>query len=216
MDFNNILFIIIWLLSILLIIHFSHKIISFVTENFDDHNTSGQYTNPPTTSSPAVVSTPSPNTTRDPNIHNDSSYKCNVSNCPLASVLSSYPDIGEKWGDNPGECVKVINSNNAVCARCPPGTFIDYSNINEVCTVCPPGTYSDKHNSLSCKICQNENEAGENRCDSDSSEESNTFNASVPDQNNLTTLYNNNMANYQQFQALNGRINRLNDIMNSL
>mgnify|MGYP001234172454 CR=1 FL=1 len=208
MDFNDILFIIIWVLSILLIIHFSHKIITFVTENFDTDTT---------TLKPAVT-TSLPTTTSDPNINEIPDFICSVNkgDCPLASVLSNYPNIKDKWGNEANECVKVIDSDNAVCANCPPGTFIDYSNVNEVCTKCPPGKYSDKNNSLSCKPCREGSEEGQDYCESETTKKPDLFDATQDNDKALEKLYKNEIKNYQQFQTLNSRLNRLSDIMNSI
>ena len=214
MDSNNILYIIIWLLSILLIIHFSHKIISFVTENFETKINGAEYTNKQT--NPPVVSNLTPLTTQNPNIFNEEPNICNIDDCPLASVLSNYPNIGKKWGDHDGECVKVINSKNAKCARCPPGTFVDYSNIEGICTKCPVGQYNDKYNSLTCKPCVDGSEEGQNYCSSDSNEEDNLFNPSKENDEKLSNLYENNIRNLRQFQTLNDRLNRLNNIVTSL
>ena len=208
MDSNDILFIIIWMLSILLIIIFSHKIIIFVTENFENQISEEEYNNIPT--KPMIV------TTQVPNKDNIQSYICNIDDCPLASVLSNYPNIGEKWGDHDGECVKVVNSKNAKCARCPPGTYVDYSNIDGICTKCPVGQYSDKYNSLTCKPCVAGSKEGQNYCSSDSNKEDNLFNPSKENDEKLSKLYENNIRNYQQFQTLNGRLNRLNNIVRSL
>jgi len=213
MDSNDILFIIIWILSILLIIHFSHKIITFVTENFESKTSPDDFTI--TTTKAPVVSTVSPVTTPNPNIFNDSNI-CDVNDCPLASVLSNYPTIGEKWGDHEGECVKVVNNKNAVCARCPPGTFVDYTNIDGVCTKCPPGQYSDKPNSLSCKPCKNARGEGQQICSSDTNDEIDLFNPSKENDEKISALYENNIRNLKQFQTLNDRINNLSNILNSM
>lgn len=73
--------------------------------------------------------------------------------CPLASVLSSYSELQGKWGDKSGECVKISNFKDSKCARCPPGTFVDYNNYYNICSKCPRGQYSDQSNSLECKKC---------------------------------------------------------------
>lgn len=214
MDSNDILYIIIWVLSILLIIHYSHKIITFVTENFESKTIEDEYTNE-TTNAP-VISTTAPVTTPNPNVFSEEPNICAVDDCPLASVLSNYPNIGEKWGDHPGECVKVVNSENAKCARCPPGTYVDYTNVEGVCTKCPAGQYSTKYNSLSCKPCADGSEEGQNYC---LSETNNVDNLLIPTKENdklLSNLYENNIRKYQQFQTLNSRLNRLNNIVDSL
>ena len=152
-----------------------------------------------------------------------SDYNCpSNSKCPLASVLSENPDIGSKWGDNKGECVKVLNESNASCARCPPGTYVDYSNITNICTKCPPNTFSDTFNTLECKPCNGAKE-GSSRCLEDPNankkqkcgnqwEDLSTINILDPTLKNeeiISKLYDNNVRKFKQNETLKYRLRKL-------
>jgi len=145
-------------------------------------------------------------------------YRCPSNSCPLASVLSSYPNIGDKWGNEANECVKVSNSLDANCARCPPGTFIDYSNINDVCSPCPKNQYSDSYNQLQCKPCEGTLE-GASKCGSNTGDSSGNTNNSQSDINLfeptldvdriVNQIYDGNIKKFKQNQALKHRIQKL-------
>ena len=128
-------------------------------------------------------------------------YVCHgVSSCPLASILSSHPEIGDKWGDSPGECVRNSNHKDSLCVRCPAGTYIDYGNVNDVCSKCPKGQYSDKYNSLDCKPCEND----EAECVSELAETS----LEGPLDEVVDQLYINNIDKLKQSQSLSFRLDR--------
>jgi len=119
--------------------------------------------------------------------------------CPLASILSSHPEIRNTWGDSPGECVRNTNHKDSLCVRCPPGTYIDYGNVNEVCSKCPPNQYSDKFNSLDCKPCGNDKE-----CQSVLAETS----LEGPLDKAVDQLYIHNIDKLKQSQSLSFRLDR--------
>ena len=205
MNSNSVLFILFWILVMLIIIHNCHKIINFVQENFDTTPTPTDTTPTPTDT------TPTPTDTTD--------YICPSNSCPLASILSSYPNIADKWGNEANECVKVSNSLDANCARCPPGTFIDYSNINDVCSPCPKNQYSDTYNQLQCKPCEGALKGASN-CEGSSSDASeNTNNNSQSDINLfepslgvdriINQIYDGNIKKFKQNQVLKQRIQKL-------
>jgi hypothetical protein len=128
-------------------------------------------------------------------------YVCHgVSSCPLASILSSHPEIGDKWGDSPGECVRNSNHKDSLCVRCPPGTYIDYGNVNDVCSPCPKGQKSDKYNSLDCKPCEND----EAECVSELAETT----LEGPLNEVVDQLYINNIDKLKQSQSLSFRLDR--------
>lgn len=149
-------------------------------------------------------------------------YKCPTNSCPLASVLSSYPNIGDKWGNEVNECVKVSNSLDATCARCPPGTFIDYSNIDGVCSPCPVNQYNDKYNQLQCKPCPGAPE-GSSMCESITTEtpkdscklnnqmksDVNLFEPTLEMDTIVSELYDGNIKKFKQNEVLKHRIKKL-------
>jgi hypothetical protein len=149
--------------------------------------------------------------------------------CPLASVLSSYPEIGEQWGNSTSECVKVISGENGTCARCPPGTYVDYANVTGVCTPCPAGQYSDSYNSLECKACagapagskncnkQESVQMNENTCNQAQSGISgiNVFDPTITNAEILSKIYNGNMQKFKQSEALKFRIKQLEQKMSN-
>ena len=248
MNSNSVLFILFWIVVMLIIIHNCHKIINFVQENFDntpndpyDTDEHGPHTTgepdpydtgeqgPHTTDEPDTHDTgeQGPHTTDEPDTHisdepepiGDTNYICPSNSCPLASILSSYPNIGDKWGNDANECVKVSNSLDANCARCPPGTFIDYSNINDVCSPCPKNQYSDTYNQLQCKPCEGALEGASNCGGASSDASGNTNNNSQSDINLfepslgvetiVNEIYDGNMKKFKQNQVLKQRIQKL-------
>ena len=203
MNSNSVLFILFWILVMIIIIHNCHKIINFVQENFDTTPT-------PTETTPTPTDEPDPMDTPD--------YRCPSNSCPLASILSSYPNIGDKWGNEANECVKVSNSLDANCARCPPGTFIDYSNINDVCSPCPKNQYSDTYNQLQCKPCEGALEGASNcaSASGDSSENTNNnsqmdnfFEPTMSVDTIVNQIYDGNIKKFKQNQVLKHRIQKL-------
>jgi hypothetical protein len=142
-----------------------------------------------------------------------SDYKCqNVTKCPLVSMLSSNPEIGDKWGDGVNECVRNSNYRDSPCVRCPPGTFVDYNNFDNICTRCPINQYSEKFNSLECKPCLGA-PAGSGTCDT-IQEPSSVCNSKSPNVLNLPedivgsveALYDNNIHKLKQSHTMNYRI----------
>ena len=149
-------------------------------------------------------------------------YKCPSNSCPLASVLSSYPNIGDKWGNEVNECVKVSNSLDATCARCPPGTFVDYSNIDGVCSPCPVNQYNDKYNQLQCNSCPGApkgssvcesvtTETPNNSCKSNNQMKSdiNLFEPTLEMDTIVSELYDGNIKKFKQNEVLKHRIRQL-------
>ncbi len=146
-------------------------------------------------------------------------YSCASNRCPLASILTENPEVEEKWGDNVGECVKVLNETEGSCARCPPGTFIDYSNITEICTPCPQNTYTDKFNSSKCLPCPGQPQgsdrcptARQDTCENTTTNNFTTMNLLSPDVENrdlLERIYDNNIRKFKQNEVINYRINRM-------
>ena len=233
MNSNSVLFILFWIVVMLIIIHNCHKIINFVQENFDTTPTPTDTTPTPTDTTPTPTdttpipddTTPTPTDTTPipddttPTPTDEPEYRCPSNSCPLASILSSYPNIGDKWGNEANECVKVSNSLDANCARCPPGTFIDYSNINDVCSPCPKNQYSDTYNQLQCKPCEGALEGASNCGGASSDASGNTNNNSQSDINLfepslgvdriVNQIYDGNIKKFKQNQVLKQRIQKL-------
>ena len=217
MNSNSVLFILFWILVMIIIIHNCHKIINFVQENFDTTPTPTETTPTPTETTPTPTET-TPTPTDEPDPMDTPDYRCPSNSCPLASILSSYPNIGDKWGNEANECVKVSNSLDANCARCPPGTFIDYSNINDVCSPCPKNQYSDTYNQLQCKPCEGALEGASNcaSASGDSSENTNNnsqmdnfFEPAMSVDTIVNQIYDGNIKKFKQNQVLKHRIQKL-------
>jgi len=210
MDYKHILFIILWVIIILLIIHNSHKIISFVTENFD---TKVSVTNGGTTSITVPTTT---------------GYTSNCpSDCPLSSIMSYFPNTSERWGNDETQCVKVLNDPIAKCARCPPGTFVDYNNTYGVCSICPANTYSDLNNSLECKKCKGASEGStecthvtpvSSNCNSKTSSHKNDdimYTPTLEMDDKVKEIYQGNIAKLKQNETLKYRIRRIENILDT-
>ena len=241
MNSNSVLFILFWIVFMLIIIHNCHKIINFVQENFDttptptDPQPTGTTPTPTdpqptgtthTPTDPQPTDEPDPQPTDIPDPMDTPDYRCPSNSCPLASVLSSYPNIGDKWGNEVNECVKVSNSLDANCARCPPGTFIDYSNINDVCSPCPVNQYSDKYNQLQCKPCEGALEgasncegasvdASRNATNNRSQSDINLFEPTLGMDKIVSTIYDGNIKKFKQNQVLKHRIQKLQNKLSS-
>jgi hypothetical protein len=137
------------------------------------------------------------------NSYNDDfrDYACSANvSCPLASVLSSHTEMADKWGDNHGECVRVTGG--GTCARCPPGTYVDYSNTSSVCSKCPYGQDSKNYNSLDCLPCAD----GAN-CFNDPVEKAGVKLDGSLDKV-IDTIYIHNIDKLKQTQTLDHRLNK--------
>ena len=91
---------------------------------------------------------------------------------------------------------------NGVCARCPPGTYVDYSNTNTVCSKCPEGQDSKNYNSLDCSPCA-DGEACPN-----SLLEKNGVQLDGSLDKVIDTIYIHNIDKLKQTQALDHRLNK--------
>ena len=123
-------------------------------------------------------------------------------------------------GKKPGQCVKISNFSNSKCARCPPGTFIDYNNYYNICSKCPRGQYSDQWNSLECKKCSDGDFPNEDQtaCQNDTGEQNqlkscpdtdryNFLNDNKDiDDNLMRTINNDNMEKLKQTHMLRYRL----------
>ena len=210
MDYKHILFIILWVIIILLIIHNSHKIISFVTENFDTK----------------VSGNNGGTTSRTGSKKMDYTSGC-PPDCPLSSIMSYFPNTSDRWGNDEGQCVKVLNDPGEQCARCPPGTFVNYNNTSEVCSICPANTYSDLNNSLECKKCKGASEGStecthvtpvSSNCNSKTSSQKNDdimYNPALEMDDKVKEIYRGNIAKLKQNETLKYRIRRIENILDT-